>query len=176
MDTQLFLLIHGFAGLSPILDGIGIFFAKYAIYILALALALAVVQSRTLLTHMALALGFALAVNHAIAYFFFRPRPFVTLYTSPLIDNVASASKSFPSDHTAVSFAAATVFALAFPRLRWVGYICALAIGVARIFVGVHYPGDVFGGIGVGILSGLIICDLSGRMRNWHTHAYGKRD
>ena len=175
MDTQLFLFIHGLAGLSPILDGIGIFFAKYAIYILVPALALGVVYRRKPLTHMVLALVFAYAVNHAIAYFLFRPRPFVALHLSPLIDGVACVSKSFPSDHTALSFAAATVCALALPRLRWIGYAGALAIGVARIFVGVHYPGDILGGIGVGILAGLIACDLSGRVCDWYTHAYGKR-
>lgn len=175
MDTQLFLLIHGLAGLSPILDGIGIFFAKYAIYILVLALALGIVYRRKSLAHIALAVVSALAINHVIAYFFFRPRPFVTLYTSPLIDSVSNASKSFPSDHTAVAFAAATVCALAFPRLILPGYACALTIGLARIFVGVHYPGDILGGIGVGILSGLIVCDLSRRVRDWYAHAYGKR-
>lgn len=175
MDTQLFLYIHGLAGLSPILDGIGIFFAQYVIYIFVLVLAMGAVYCHKSLTRVVFALAFALAANHAIAYFYFRPRPFTTLYTSPLIDSVASVSKSFPSDHTAVSFAAATVCALAFPRLRWVGYACALAIGLARIFVGVHYPGDILGGIGVGILTGLVACDLSGRVRDLYTHAYGRR-
>ncbi|MDP2630258.1 MAG: phosphatase PAP2 family protein [Candidatus Uhrbacteria bacterium] len=175
MDTQLFLLIHGLAGQSPILDTIGIFFAKYAIYIFVSVLALGVWHRRKSLTHIVLSLVFALALNHAIAYFFFRPRPFVTLYSSPLIDGIANTSKSFPSDHTALSFAAATVFALAYPRLQWIGYVFAFAIGFARIFAGVHYPGDILGGIGIGILSGFVVLDLSGRVSNFYNQAHGKR-
>ncbi len=59
---------------------------------------------------------------------------------------------SFPSGHTATSFAAALVLARAFPRRAWLFYALAAAIGFSRIYVGVHYPIDVFGGALLGLL------------------------
>jgi undecaprenyl-diphosphatase len=59
---------------------------------------------------------------------------------------------SFPSGHTATSFAAALILARAVPRRAWLFYVLAAAIGFSRIYVGVHYPTDVLGGAVLGLL------------------------
>ena len=59
---------------------------------------------------------------------------------------------SFPSGHTATSFAAAVVLARAVPQRAWLFYLLAAAIGFSRIYVGVHYPLDVLGGAVLGVL------------------------
>ncbi|MDZ7374792.1 MAG: phosphatase PAP2 family protein [candidate division KSB1 bacterium] len=61
-----------------------------------------------------------------------------------------SGSFSFPSSHAANMAAAATVFALIYPHLTVPWFFFALMIGYSRIYVGVHYPLDVFGGWMVG--------------------------
>lgn len=62
----------------------------------------------------------------------------------------------YPSGHTAVAFALATVAAPLFPaRWRWVPYAAATIVGLARMHVGVHYPIDVVGGALIGIGLGL---------------------
>ncbi|MEJ7792817.1 MAG: phosphatase PAP2 family protein [Gaiellaceae bacterium] len=72
------------------------------------------------------------------------------------------ATHSFPSGHATVSFACATVLALAVPRLRWPLFALAALIGVSRIYVGVHYPGDVLAGALLGVGLGLLV-RVSGR-------------
>jgi undecaprenyl-diphosphatase len=64
-------------------------------------------------------------------------------------------SHSFPSGHTASSFACATVLAFASPRFAPLFYLLALAIGFSRVYNGVHYPLDVVGGAALGVLIGL---------------------
>ncbi len=57
-----------------------------------------------------------------------------------------SGSASLPSNHASNMFAIATVGWLGFRRWRW--GLLALAVGVAysRVYVGVHFPGDVLAG------------------------------
>ena len=53
---------------------------------------------------------------------------------------------SFPSGHATVSFACATVLALAVPRLSVPLFVLAALISFSRVYVGVHYPFDVLAG------------------------------
>lgn len=65
---------------------------------------------------------------------------------------------SFPSNHAANAFAA--VMTLSFFYRRYAGYFftAAVVVGLSRIFVGVHYPGDVLGGFILGsVCAGLFL-------------------
>ena len=74
---------------------------------------------------------------------------------------------SFPSGHSATSFACATTLALAFPRLAVPLYVLAAAIAYSRVYVGVHYPLDVLGGAVLGIAVATALRWLvSGRRRS----------
>ena len=64
---------------------------------------------------------------------------------------------SFPSGHTAASFAAMTALFLAKMKKAWIAaLILAVLIAFSRLYFYVHYPTDVLGGAVVGILSGII--------------------
>ncbi len=60
---------------------------------------------------------------------------------------------SFPSGHTAAAFVAATLIAEIYPPLLPAAGLWALAVGISRVHLGVHFPSDVVAGMLLGILS-----------------------
>ena len=90
--------------------------------------------------------------NHLIKNLVQRPRPFVTFTDLKIIIPTPS-EFSFPSGHTASSFAAASVFYRHLPKKLGIpSVILAGLIGFSRLYVGVHYPTDVIAGVIMGIL------------------------
>ena len=61
---------------------------------------------------------------------------------------------SFPSGHTTNSFACAWVI-FRMEKKRWgvPALVLAILISLSRLYVGVHYPTDVIGGMAIGIFS-----------------------
>jgi undecaprenyl-diphosphatase len=66
--------------------------------------------------------------------------------------------QSFPSDHATAAFGVA-VAVFAFLSRRWgTGLLAAAAlIGFARVYDGIHYPGDVAGSLLVALLGTAIV-------------------
>lgn len=64
---------------------------------------------------------------------------------------------SFPSGHTAASIASVTALYFAGERKLWKGaLLLSIAIMFSRLYLYVHYPTDILGGIVVGIASGYL--------------------
>ena len=64
---------------------------------------------------------------------------------------------SFPSGHTAASFASVTALYLSGERRIWIiALVISCLIAVSRLYLYVHYPTDILGGIIFGCLSGWI--------------------
>jgi undecaprenyl-diphosphatase len=68
-----------------------------------------------------------------------------------------SADFSFPSDHATTAGAVAVGLLFA-GRRRWgvIAGCCAIAMAAARVYVGVHYPGDVLAGLALGAAVALV--------------------
>jgi undecaprenyl-diphosphatase len=66
-------------------------------------------------------------------------------------------SHSFPSGHTATSFAGATALSLLYPRGTPAFFLLAAAIAYSRLYVGVHFPLDVVGGAVIGVATALLL-------------------
>lgn len=68
---------------------------------------------------------------------------------------------SFPSGHTGASFASAVAIYRHLPRKLAVFFIVlASLIAFSRLYVGIHYPTDVLGGLVTGIGIGLLVSNL----------------
>ena len=72
---------------------------------------------------------------------------------------------SFPSGHSATSFACALVLGAAAPRLRVPLYLLATAIAYSRLYDGDHYPLDVVAGAVLGTATALLLL-AAGRRRS----------
>jgi undecaprenyl-diphosphatase len=99
----------------------------------------------------ALALGLGQLIGLALR----RLRPFqdhsVRLLIAPNFD------PPFPSDHALAAFAITTALAATHPRLSLGLSTLATLLGVARVFVGIHYPLDILGGAILGSAIGGLI-------------------
>ena len=59
---------------------------------------------------------------------------------------------SFPSGHTAAIAAVSFSILFYFPGLWYVAVLLIIAVGISRIYLGVHYPGDIIFGVIIGFL------------------------
>ena len=146
------LTINGWAGKSPVLDGLMVVSAAWLIYaVFAAALCclafyayrrqwrpIAYFAATLIVTFVVLKMMEILNLDH---------RPFMDHSLTQLIGH--EPGQSFPSDHTTSSVAVA-LGVLAFTKFKKLGAAllgAALLIGFSRVFVGVHYPADIAGGI-----------------------------
>ncbi len=110
--------------------------------------------------HMALLLvtasGTGMLLSFLLKWLFSRPRPDVVPHLSH------TATSSFPSGHSMMSavvyLTLGTLLATVVPRARLKVYILVVAaslsiiVGVSRVYLGVHYPTDVFAGWAAGLV------------------------
>ncbi len=68
---------------------------------------------------------------------------------------------SFPSDHGAVFFALSFVIYRMQPRLGVIAFAWATVLDVARVYEGYHFPSDIVGSIGLGLVM-VILFDSRG--------------
>lgn len=109
-----------------------------------------------------------LATNIVLKNLFSRTRPYVAVEGLHRIIE-EQIDFSFPSGHTACSFAAATVIFLMCPRKVGVpAMVLAVLISLSRLYVGVHFPSDVIGGALIGIGAALLALQIYGK--------FGKRE
>ena len=81
---------------------------------------------------------------------------------------------SFPSGHTAASFASAAALYFTGEKKLWKpALVLACLIAVSRLYLYVHYPTDVLGGVVIGIIAGYlgyrlvkVLEDKFSRMKN----------
>ena len=160
MDNHpIFFLIFNLSNHLPLLDNLMIFGAEYLIFLMWILIFIICLKGKTLerksLILFLLSFPILYLVIKLIHLFIFEQRPYIANQILPLISYRAD-DASFPSRHTSIAFAMA--FAFLHFKSKWGLPLLLLAIwvGVSRIYVGVHYPIDILGGIIVGIISLII--------------------
>jgi undecaprenyl-diphosphatase len=84
-----------------------------------------------------------------------RERPSTAVGTEALV--APPDAFSFPSGHATAAMAVAFVYALAFPAWAAPLVMLAAAVGISRVCLGVHFPGDVLAGQAIAILTDLCV-------------------
>ncbi|MFO1130899.1 MAG: phosphatase PAP2 family protein [Hyphomicrobiales bacterium] len=100
-----------------------------------------------------------LGLNQLILLFIHRIRPYDAGVTHLLIP--PSADWSLPSDHATATMAIAATFLLhRMPRVGAAFLAASLLMMYARVYVGIHYTGDVLAGAVTGALAAFIVTKL----------------
>jgi undecaprenyl-diphosphatase len=169
MDYWLERIINAPAGQQPVVDAVMVAIANWSepafIAVVAGWFFLGVVRgSRPERKHAIVALlaaALALGLNQVLGRLWDRPRPFVAHPAQVHLLLAHTADSSFPSDHVAAAMAIALVLTKAHRRLGGLLFALAGLVGVARVYVGDHYPGDVLAGALVGLVASAALLRFS---------------
>ena len=175
LNYFLFHLING-VWINPVLDLCMTFLSlinTYGLVWLVLLAVLAVLGGKTgrraaLAGMVVLVVG--LISSEVLKNLVMQPRPFLSLSDVRLLVSPPS-SYSFPSVNVAYAFAASSGASLAAQRLLgrmplwgWGFLTLAAVISYSRVYVGVHYPGDVLGGALLGLFVGWLAAVIVDRL------------
>jgi len=183
-DTYFFQLIHGLSGKWWLFDWLGIFLAEYLPYLMVILAVFLLAKEKNwrqriylfALTGLSIILSRGI-ITEIIRFFYYRPRPFLALQFQSLLGN-SDIAGSFPSGHAAAYFALAMAIFYFLKQknnnssdepatnlsLGWLCLGAAILIGIARIFVGIHWPSDVLVGAIIGLASAFFIKKILPKM------------
>lgn len=146
---------------TPFLDKIMVFITRFGdagiIWIVLSIVLLLIPKTRKSGAVMVVALVVdVLLCNIVLKNLVARTRPY-DVYTGVHLLVAKLHDYSFPSGHTAASFASVTALYLAGEKKLWkFALVLACLIAISRLYLYVHYPTDVLGGILFGVISGYL--------------------
>lgn len=110
-------------------------------------------RNRLSLVYVLVSIAVAGLISYAMKKTFTEPRPYEV--DSRIVQLSVGGGYSLPSGHTTEAFASATALLFLFPR--WSVFVpmftWATLVALSRIYLGVHYPFDIFVGVFLGSTS-----------------------
>ncbi|MDO8728132.1 MAG: phosphatase PAP2 family protein [Candidatus Methanoperedens sp.] len=103
--------------------------------------------------------------TYPLKYLIDRARPYETIDSARLL-TPHEYDPSFPSGHAEMSFLASTVISRFHPEYAKYLYAFSFIVALSRVYVGVHFPGDVLGGIVVGVIIGKVMIMVAQRKKD----------
>jgi len=162
MDYNLFLKMNNLVNKWINLDSLAIFFAKYFIYYLiagAIFFVFLIKTKKEKIRYIFLAgvsiIFSRLMITELIRLVWYRPRPFISHQVNLLVEH--SASGSFPSGHSVFLFTLAMAIFFFNKKIGIIFFALSFLVGLARVFIGFHYPLDIFGGFIIGVFSAWLV-------------------
>jgi len=153
LNTDIFYYLNSFALQNETRDVFILFFAEYLAWVLVVGMFLLLVTHRhnrregikNILVIFSAALA-AWSIAHLIKAGYPSPRPFLELADVNLVFEHESPLASFPSGHATFFMALAVALFFYHKKLGVFYIIGAIAIGIARVMAGIHWPGDILAG------------------------------
>ncbi|HCC83980.1 TPA: hypothetical protein DEP96_03985 [Candidatus Uhrbacteria bacterium] len=142
------------------LDTLIIFGAKY-LYLVVVALTLYYFyklshsQRKSFIILAIISLPLIFLVSRLTSQFYFDPRPFVVGNFTPLVPHAAD--NGFPSDHTLLVAACATLMFVYHRKASYLIGLVALLVGLSRVAAGVHHLVDIIGSIIIAIIVTILV-------------------
>lgn len=164
-DSSLTLFLYSLSHRFVLTDAIIIFFAKWSIFILLAIVGIFFLiekrEKEQIEKYFMIMNLFSVAVgmyvfNQIIGGLLFRARPFVEYDLLPLI-TIGREEASFPSEHTTLAFFLAMGVFYFDKKLGKFLLVLASLIAFARVLSGVHFIGDILGGVLIGIAGASLI-------------------
>ena len=161
VDVALFRLLNRDLAL-PVLDGLmTLLSSKYTWLAVAVAaLIYAAVKRRRAMLRFCVTLALTIGLVDFVTYqlvkpAFARERPCRQFQDERLLQQWCGGDYGFPSNHAANGMAATVQIGRTYGR-KWAlaAFALTLLVGLSRIYIGVHFPGDVLGGFIFGALLG----------------------
>ncbi len=161
--------LHALQGLhNDVIDAIMIFvttMGNAGILWIGLGVILAVIPKTRkcgVLVLISMAISFLLG-NLILKNVFARPRPFHVDNSVTLLIPEPS-EYSFPSGHTLNGFTASVMIFLHYKGVGIAALIMAALIAFSRMYLFVHYPTDILGGIALGIVDAVLVYQVAKRV------------
>ncbi|WP_040949023.1 undecaprenyl-diphosphatase [Gorillibacterium massiliense] len=168
MNLIIFHWLNDLAGRLDGIDDIMEFFAQDLVWILIGVVAClwlsGNIHNQKLAFHAVLSATIALLLGGwVISPLVNHPRPFVGHAVHLLVAHAPD--PSFPSDHATLAFALA--FGILVGKRKTGSFMLLLAIltGIARVYVGVHYPADIAGAIVLSACTTILISKLQRQLQ-----------
>jgi undecaprenyl-diphosphatase len=181
LDKKIFLFINGLHNpwLDPVMFAISDKLIWVPLYIFLLYVVLRKYRNESWVPLLAILVMIVISdqTNTAILKPFFerlRPSrdPSIAQFVH-IVDNYKGGLYGFASSHASNTFALALFFFILFKKTHpWIVilFVWAVMVSYSRIYLGLHYPGDVLGGIVVGCLSALLGLKIYGWLSRFNAN------